>query len=215
MSYRMACEASDRIAAVAAVAGTLPTAIADICQADRAIPVIHFHGTSDFIVPYAGSGSFYSVDANMQYWQMNNNCNTEAQVLNLPDLVQEGSTVQQFTWEPCEGEVYNQLLKINGGGHTWPGYDGFMGIGNANMDISASALIWEFVSQFSLTFPTSTESNKMKTLRTPYPNPLIGNKLYVPSNIFCNPIKAVLFTSGGKEIYHEKWDINKLNYIEI
>src|SRR5205823_9528672 len=42
MCYRLAAELSDRIAAIAAIAGTM--AIED-CRPRRPVPVIHFHGT--------------------------------------------------------------------------------------------------------------------------------------------------------------------------
>jgi poly(3-hydroxybutyrate) depolymerase len=51
---RLAAELSDRIAAIAPVAGTL--AIADP-KPTRPVPVIHFHGTADRIVPFAGPSS--------------------------------------------------------------------------------------------------------------------------------------------------------------
>ncbi|MDV7396997.1 hypothetical protein RZS08_36700, partial [Arthrospira platensis SPKY1] len=96
MSYRLACEASDRIAAIAPVAGTMPIAIANNCQPTRSVPILHIHGTADFIVPYAGNSSFLSVGESIEYWRNSNNCNMEPQLIDLPDIVQEGSTVQQF-----------------------------------------------------------------------------------------------------------------------
>ncbi len=49
MCYRLAAELSDRIAAIAPVAGTLAI---EQCRPKRAVPVIHFHGTRDNIVPF-------------------------------------------------------------------------------------------------------------------------------------------------------------------
>ena len=53
MCYRLAAELSDRIAAIAAIAGTM--AIED-CRPRRPVPVIHFHGTKDGLVLYGGPG---------------------------------------------------------------------------------------------------------------------------------------------------------------
>ena len=49
MCYRLAAELSDRIAAVAPVAGTIAI---DESKPKRPVPVIHFHGTKDTIVPF-------------------------------------------------------------------------------------------------------------------------------------------------------------------
>ena len=51
MCYRLAAELSDRIAAIAAVAGTM--AIED-CRPRRPVPVLHFHGTKDGLVLFGG-----------------------------------------------------------------------------------------------------------------------------------------------------------------
>ena len=50
MCYRLAAELSDRIAAIAPVAGTMAI---EICQPHRPVPVLHFHGTSDGLVSSA------------------------------------------------------------------------------------------------------------------------------------------------------------------
>lgn len=51
MAYRLAAEIPDRIAAVAAVAGTLDV---DPKAVQAPVPVLHFHGTDDEYVPYNG-----------------------------------------------------------------------------------------------------------------------------------------------------------------
>src|SRR4051812_3080041 len=49
MCYRLAAELSDRIAAIAPVAGTIAI---EKSKPKRAVPVIHFHGSKDNIVPF-------------------------------------------------------------------------------------------------------------------------------------------------------------------
>jgi polyhydroxybutyrate depolymerase len=51
MCYRLAAELSDRIAAVAPVAGTMAI---DTYNPRRPVPVMHFHGTADKMVPFGG-----------------------------------------------------------------------------------------------------------------------------------------------------------------
>jgi len=177
MSYRLACELNDRIAAIGPVAGTMTNAAFDACTPGKAVPVIHIHGTNDFIVSYNGTSSNKSVAAVLDLWTQNNDCNPEPEILDLPDLVQEGSTVQQYTWSPCEANTEVVHLKVNGGGHTWPGAVGNSGIGNTNQDIIASDEIWKFVSRFGLGGPTGlqqTDDQKYKLQLIP--NPATGGK---------------------------------------
>jgi polyhydroxybutyrate depolymerase len=49
MCYRLAAELSDRIAAIAPIAGTIAV---EESKPTRPVTVIHFHGTGDKIVPF-------------------------------------------------------------------------------------------------------------------------------------------------------------------
>ena len=51
MCYRLASELSDRIAAIAPVAGTMGT---KTCNPKRPVSVMHFHGTDDKFLPFKG-----------------------------------------------------------------------------------------------------------------------------------------------------------------
>ena len=52
MSYRLASELSDQIAAIAPVGGPMGT---DTCKPKRPVSVIHLHGTDDEPAPFKGS----------------------------------------------------------------------------------------------------------------------------------------------------------------
>jgi polyhydroxybutyrate depolymerase len=175
MCYRLAYQLSNKIAAIAAVAGTVSTAGFQSWLSDLPVPVLHIHGTSDFVVPYNGFNEIESVETTLNYWITKNACAREAVIINLPDLVQEGSTVEQHDWSECVSEKPIRLLKIINGGHTWPGSNG-SGIGNVNMDISASEMIWNFVKDFSLADPDGLSYTPQSTWKV-YPNPLYGNVL--------------------------------------
>lgn len=172
MSYRLACEASHRIAAIAPVAGTMVNATYNACFPTRPMPLIHIHGTSDFIVPYNGSTTFQSVDVSVEYWTTGNNCPTQPEVFQYPDLVADNSTVEAYVYGLCNEGVEVRLLKINNGGHTWPGSSASGGIGITNMDISASAEIWDFVSRFSVFGPVGQPLELQQNDLLIYPNPL-------------------------------------------
>lgn len=140
MSARLACELSDQIAAVGAVAGGhFP--LKDGCEPDRPIPIIVFFGTEDEVIPYEGGDSAYfavlgfadmpSVEEGMNAWAELNGCEL--------DSAEEAITseVSLLHYNNCDAEV--ALYRIDGGGHAWPG-----GFGETNPDIDATALMWAF-----------------------------------------------------------------------
>ena len=149
MCYRLAAELSDRIAAIAPVAGTMAIAEA---KPRRPVPVLHFHGTDDKLVPYAGAGErakafvpFKSVDETLRLWAKIDGCPETPVVVDLPDSAADGTTVQRKTWGPGTEGAEVILYVIDGGGHTWPGSDRpIRFLGKSTKDISANDLIWEF-----------------------------------------------------------------------
>ena len=54
MSGRLACDLSDRIAAVGLVVGTGPEGLSEMCKPGRPVPFLAFNGTKDPLVPYGG-----------------------------------------------------------------------------------------------------------------------------------------------------------------
>jgi polyhydroxybutyrate depolymerase len=149
ISYRIACELADRIAAIAPVAG--PMGI-DECRPSRALSVCHFHGTSDQYAPYAGGvGSrsltrtqFFSVDRSIEAWVKANGCQAEPQEQEIPAA--EGDLkVTRRAWTGGRDGAEVVLYKIHGGGHTWPGRESrFRLLGHSTRTISANDLMWEF-----------------------------------------------------------------------
>ena len=149
MCYRLASELSERIAAVAPVAGTMAV---DRPRAKRPVPVIHFHGTADRLVPFEGPAekttrflSFKSVEETVRFWATANGCRRAPQKTDLPDTADDGTTVRRETYEPGKDGAEVVLYVIEGGGHTWPGQHWpVLLLGNTSSDISANDLIWEF-----------------------------------------------------------------------
>lgn len=178
MSYRLACELGNRIAAIAPVSGTMTVASLAACSPAQPMPVLHIHGTSDFVVSYTGSFGNTSVQQVLDFWNGFNHCPATAVIENLPDLVVEGSTVQRQTWSPCDEGVTVELLKVINGGHTWPGSVGVTGIGITNRDINASSEIWNFVKNFSLDETIGIEQLAKKEVKV-YPNPVTDGLLFL------------------------------------
>ncbi|MEM6366168.1 MAG: PHB depolymerase family esterase, partial [Planctomycetota bacterium] len=131
MTYLVASELSDRIAAIAPVGGPMMT---DDCHPTRPVSVMHFHGTGDELAPFGGGkgkGSpgipaflrpeFRSVEFTMQNWIHANGCNPEPTIEQLPDIADDGMRVTRKTWSGGRQESEVVLLEIKNGGHTWPG----------------------------------------------------------------------------------------------
>lgn len=161
MTYYVASELSDRIAAIAPVAGPMMT---DTCKPKRPVPVMHFHGTGDKLAPFnggKGKGSpgvpafirpeFNSVEHSIKNWVKANGCNSRPQVQALPDKAKDGMRVIRKTWSDGKNGSEVILFEIENGGHTWPGMKPVSNIlGRSTMDISANDLMWEFFQEHTL-----------------------------------------------------------------
>jgi polyhydroxybutyrate depolymerase len=158
MCYRLAAELSDRIAAIAPVAGTLT--LRELNPARR-VPIMHFHGTQDTFVPWGGPANqtpsfitFRSVEDTMKVWAGLNNCESPPVIENLPDTSDDGMTVRKWDYPTRPDGASVVLYEIIGGGHTWPGIESPVGfIGNSTKDISANDLMWEFFRGATLPTP--------------------------------------------------------------
>lgn len=143
MAYRLACELSDRIAAIGAVAGTQNI---DTCKPNRAVPVLHIHGDRDAHVPYHGgvgvglSGvRFTSVDETIAFWVRQNGCALE------PKVTQTGNIRQSIYRSQLDPNVTVQLITVVGGGHAWPGGEpAWRGGDVPTREINASEILWDF-----------------------------------------------------------------------
>lgn len=147
MAYRLACEVSDRLAAVASVTGTMVFQQLPNCDPSNAVSVLHIHGTNDKTVNYNGSARSVGVPEVISTWLNNNNCSSSnVMEINLPDLdPNDSSTVSKFEYNKCTLNSDVHLYKVSGGGHTWPGASlERPDLGPTNQDIKASAVIWEF-----------------------------------------------------------------------
>ena len=164
MAYKLACQLSHRIAAIAAVAAGVPASILRNCNPLRPVPVLHIHGTQDREAPIIGelddTTGFVSVHRTLNYWIAFNNC-VETETAKLEDSDQtDSSTVEKTSYTNCDNDSDVIYLKVISGGHTWPGagWSGYS-LGNTNQDINASVEIWNFFMDHQLT-PTSLQSNE-------------------------------------------------------
>jgi polyhydroxybutyrate depolymerase len=161
MSSRLGCELSNRIAAIAVDAATMEaTTIAPNCNPGRPVPVIYIHGTTDPLVPFTGGqmtaggtagGNVLSHFQVIDKWVAINECNTTPTVTHLPDISNDGTTIQQIVYSGWINWSEVVSYMISNGGHTWPqGYQYLPKsiVGKTSQDMNASEVIWTFFKRF-------------------------------------------------------------------
>jgi polyhydroxybutyrate depolymerase len=147
------------------------------------VPVLHFHGTDDRNAPPAGGvgsnsrAGFVHIPLRdcIRKWVEFDGCSPTPVVTELPDPVEDGTTVRREWYGDCDDGAEVIVYMVEGGGHTWPGmpYKDFAayylercqtrniepdptalgyytGAGKATHDISANDIIWEFFSRHVL-----------------------------------------------------------------
>jgi polyhydroxybutyrate depolymerase len=142
MSHRLACELSERVAAVGLVGGAY-TDLPDGCNPARPVPVIMFHGVLDPISPIdggdSGGGALIPPPTIAQEWAARNDCAA------TPETIYDQGEVTAVEYGGCDAPV--AFYSIADGGHSWPGggrQPGEMLIGRVNRDISATEVMWAF-----------------------------------------------------------------------
>lgn len=127
MASQAACFFPERFAAIAPVAGVTYQGCGG-----PSVPVISFHGTDDYNVP------FEETPPAMEGWAEHNGCSTGS------DSKEITEHVTRQAYGGCRGADV-VLYVVDGGGHTWPGADETLGgVGFTTHEISASELIWQF-----------------------------------------------------------------------
>jgi polyhydroxybutyrate depolymerase len=136
LSYRLACELSDQIAAIAPVEG----AQYPDCHPTHPVSVIIFHGTADHLVPFDGGTSPFQVGPHRSdipvreafaFWVHHDGCY-------LQPTHEETAELHTTIYSSCNAGSADALYAIQGGHHMWPGV---LPSGNS---VPASDLIYSF-----------------------------------------------------------------------
>ena len=156
MSTRLACNLSERIAAVAPVSGAYyPPFTPDFpgepgCVSTRPAALIAFHGTADTVFPFAGGPGLLGVifrsfeDEIMPDWAAHNGCTVG------PMHEPVTANVRLVRYEGCDENATVELYVVEGGGHTWPGSTFEVSpevedvLGVTTHEISANDFMWDF-----------------------------------------------------------------------
>jgi polyhydroxybutyrate depolymerase len=209
MSYDLACFMSHRFAAIASVTGSMISSHLSACNPVRRIPVMQIHGTNDLTVSYDGENGIISsvpIDDLISFWVLNNDCNSNPNFTNLPDInTSDNSTVEHFLYQGINTSV--ELYKVINGGHTWPGT--IFTSSATNQDFSASKEIWRFFSQYNLNQETSSLVKNQKNNISLFPNPAI-DEVKISSSL--NEIGDILiYDQFGRLIYSNNVRENNLS----
>lgn len=188
MVQRLACQLSQKIAAVATVAATFPDSLMPHCNPNEPISILIMNGTADNFVPTYTGGSMDGVGFGgyvlstyemIDLWMELNNCSGSVDSVDLPnEVILDFSRVTKYTYGDCSDETEIVLYKVINGGHTQPGELTHVPLtGVANRDINGSSEIWIFFKAHSKKVTVRIEdltSNGIENKLSIYPNPTKG-----------------------------------------
>ena len=141
MAYRLACERSDLVAAIAPVSGGMVPAVAAACRRGLPVSIIAMHGTADPVVPLD-----QSIRDGLGEWIERDGCPARADTSDLPDVdPADGTRTRAQRHGPCAAGAEVAFYEIEGGGHAWPGGEpSRAAAGRTPRDFDAAELIWAF-----------------------------------------------------------------------
>ena len=132
MSYGLAHHKSELFAAVGSVSGTMLDCYG---PPSHPMPVIHLHGTNDYVIPYNGSEYYQSTRDVLNYWT---NFNQNDSIAN----VTEDNNIERYIYTGGNKGVNVEHYKYKNGNHVW-----FNSTFNGK---NSGALIWDFFSRYDL-----------------------------------------------------------------
>jgi len=161
-SNRLACDLTDKIAAIASVAATMPEVLVPLCKPSRAISVLYMQGTDDPLVPIDGGkiglararhGLCISLADAANFWREHDHTSSAPSVFDVPDSANDGTRVHREAWTGGKDDTEVVVYTIKGGGHTWPGGPQYLPrliVGKTSQNLDATQTIWEFVRTHSI-----------------------------------------------------------------
>lgn len=194
MTNRLACEKPEVFEAMASVAGTIGEEIT--CQPSIPIRIAHFHGTADNTVGYETNNFGSSVPEWFTFWQSADECIGAALGGPLPDVADDGYTIDYARNGECEGGAEVVLYTVNGLAHEW--------LTPAN-DIFYTTEIWRFFLGVQPTLATGLAENRQQPLRV-FPNPTAGSvTLELPEQLNAGIQVEFIDLAGRASVIPVQW----------
>jgi polyhydroxybutyrate depolymerase len=124
MSYRMACDHADKVAAIVSLAGATFADPAR-CKPSQPVSVLQVHGTADNVIPYMGGQilghAFPSAEKTVSTWASLDGCGetptAAPTTLDLDDTL-EGDEASVSTFTDCKSGTSVELWSIKDGAHS-------------------------------------------------------------------------------------------------
>jgi len=200
-SFVLACQLSDKIAAVTSIARSMYEPVYSTCAPSHPTAVMTIHGTLDEYngIIFGGVTYYLGLDDVNTYWANYNNTDIAPIITNI------GTQTEHYRWENGDGCVSVEHFKVNGGGHDWPGSFG-------TNDIVSDIEIWNFVSRFDINGlidcnSSSINDNNEKDLDIElYPNPT-KNSLTINTDL-SNSLEYEIYSVLGSFISSGKIEAN-------
>lgn len=160
MTYRLALEVPERLAAIAPVAAMM---VLDRPPPARPVPVLHIHSVDDPRSLYEGGlgGPFPFTSEPIRYrpveptladWARRSGCPAEAVAVDRRSTATApGHSAELLAWRPCTAGAEINLWRMTGAGHGWPGRRGPMPawwMGPYTDVIDAAEEAWRFFQRF-------------------------------------------------------------------
>lgn len=184
LAFRIACEMSEQIAAVAVVQGGLEA----WCSPVRPVPVLMFHGTADTFHPYYGGEGTepiakgviqVGVPETVRRWVRINGC------AGPPEVTYCKGAAQAITYRNSDYGATVTLCTIQGMGHQWPGHtipsmipglpSWLRHLGPGTDDVDATTMMVSFFLEQSISAsPQQGRSDAARRRRPSGLRPLVG-----------------------------------------
>ena len=134
----LGCELSDRLAAIAPVAGGY--GVQPPCHPARRLSVLEIHGTDDWVVPYAGTGphGHGSVAGYLAMWARLDRCSGR------PTRRQLEANAFLLVRARCAARTVVDHVELVGTPHIWPGTTLVTPGQPTGVPFSAPEAVWEF-----------------------------------------------------------------------
>lgn len=138
MSYRLACEAPELVAAIAPVGSTMVVE----CAPALPVSVLHIHGVDDTAIPIEGreDRNMPPVAEVVEAWSVFDGCGAG------PQVTTEGA-VTTTSWSACDSGTAVDFYAIDGLGHQYPRTD-------VGAPLDARDVTWTFLTEHPRSLPS-------------------------------------------------------------
>jgi polyhydroxybutyrate depolymerase len=154
-SNYLALKLSERIAAIAPVAGGIASEVAANFHPTSPVSVLIINGREDPLVPYEGGavgkthGTIVSTERALHLWLDADDLHGEPHVRDVAAKKNGDCSEQWRTWSGRNGSAVT-MVALADGGHTWPGGMQYLPkaiVGAVCPELDASHAIWDFFRQ--------------------------------------------------------------------